>query len=125
MMNKERSGDRPRQLATCEKSNDCDGDFLQQESKQSSEQSKHDCDRKLQKRGWFIDEMRRELDARQESHSCYTKPEEFSPEEQNHDADQRADNRNSEMRRVSALSGYDFKKIHACRGVRHGERLCI
>ena len=69
--------------------------------------------------------MRGQLDARQESHGCDAKPKEFSPEEQNHDADQRADNRNSEMRGVSALSGYDFKKIHACEGVRHGERLCI
>jgi hypothetical protein len=61
--------------------------------------------------------MRRQFDARQESHTSHTKPEEFSPEEQNHDADQRADNRNGEMCRVSALSGYDFKKIHACEDV--------
>src|SRR5438270_557304 len=65
--------------------------------------------------------MRGQFDARQESHSSHTKPKEFSPEEQNHDADQRADNRNSEMRGVSALSGYDFKKIHACRGGRRGD----
>src|SRR5947208_12380680 len=61
--------------------------------------------------------MRRQFDARHESHSCHAQPEEFSPEQQNHNTDQRADKGNSELHRMN-LSG------HGCRGV-CAKRLCI
>src|ERR1700730_8820175 len=99
MVNKECSGDRPGKFATCEKANDRDCNFLEEQRKQRSNQAKNDGDGKQQERRWFINQMRGQLHACQESYSGDAKPKKSSPKEQNDNADQRSNNRNSGVHR--------------------------
>ena len=116
VVSEECRGNRPCQFAAREKANDGDRNFLQQKSKQGAEQTQHECDRKLQKRGWFINQMRRELYTCRESDCGNAQPEQFSSEEQNHYANQRANEWDGEVHRMN-FGG------HGCRGV-CAKRLC-
>src|SRR6266487_311322 len=59
-----------------------------------------------------MNKMRRNLCARYKSYRGYAKPEEFSPKQQNHNADQRANDRHREMNRRK-----EILDSHGCRRV--------
>src|SRR6266516_839300 len=109
VVNKECSGDRSGKFATCEKANDRDCNFLEEQREQCPNQAKNDRNGKQQERGWFINQMRGQLYARQESNSCDAKPEKFSPKEQNENANQRANNGNGGVHRRKGFERLSLK----------------
>jgi hypothetical protein len=113
VVDKERSGERIRKVPTSEEAEDGNRNFLEKQREQRSEQAKNQRNDQRRKGRRLVDQVRRDLHAHCESDCGDAKPEQFSPEEQNHHAEEHSDDRNGGMhRRKSILDSHEFQKLH-------------